>query len=93
MNQRADLERRIARARQALEVAAAGEAYAIASTAMFRARALDKGLDSRRGKKATEKADWIERTLARDVAEVRAPASALIAILQAELDQLTEGKS
>jgi len=89
----ADLETRIARARQALEVADAAEAYGIALVAKLRARALAKGLDSRRGKKATARADWIERTLTRDVAELRAPSSALIAILQAELDALIEVKS
>jgi ribosomal protein L10 len=87
---RADLEARITRARQCLEAADVAEAYRIAAVAKLRALAIAKGLASRRGKKATAKADWIEATLARDVAEVRAPASKLLEILQAELQGLGE---
>ncbi len=90
---RADLEARIERARKCLEAADIADQYRFGAVAKLRARALAKGLDSKRGRKATARADHIEATLARDVAEVRAPASALIKILQAELDALTEVQS
>jgi hypothetical protein len=87
---REELEARIAKAKSALDITDRDERKAAEHVATLRRIAATKGVPRSERRKAAKDADRIERTIAKDVAAIRAPANQLLSILQAELEELDQ---